>query len=169
MHRRIKPDITTNNVSSVSTFTSEQWAVEPQPSLLHRHRKVYPRIYLPTTQKTHSVTARSLASPTPPTTPDCPGASGRQPPQQRGKKRGGKRARRAGGESRRWAARSFAAFCLSLCVAGFETTRGVVAALIVLSCMRCVLQCRTRGWEDEEWDPYPDEHNLNIKLAGQER
>jgi uncharacterized membrane protein YgcG len=90
----------------------------------------------------------------------------RQPPQQRGKKRGGKRARRTGAESRRWAVTLFAAFCLTLCVAGFETTRGVVAALIVLSCgVRFVLQCRTRGWEDEEWDPYPDEHNLNIKRS----
>jgi hypothetical protein len=94
----------------------------------------------------------------------------RQPPHQRGKKSGSKRARRAGGESRRWAVTLFAAFRLTLCVAGFETARGVVAALIVLSCgVRFVLQCRTRGWEDEEWDPYPDEHNLNIKLAGQER
>eukprot|EP01046_Picozoa_sp_COSAG06_P034979 COSAG06_NODE_3712_length_4986_cov_54.729691_2_plen_94_part_00 len=29
-----------------------------------------------------------------------------------------------------------------------------------------VLQCRTRGWEDEEWDPYPDEHNLNTNVRG---
>eukprot|EP01048_Picozoa_sp_COSAG05_P023005 COSAG05_NODE_4814_length_1362_cov_0.882819_1_plen_98_part_00 len=38
----------------------------------------------------------------------------------------------------------YAAFCLTLCVAGFAVTR-----LIVLSgCVRFVLQCRTRGWED---------------------
>ena len=180
-------NITTNNVSSVSTFTSEQRAVGPQPSLLHRHRKAYPRIYLP--YKNAENTQRNGAKPSQPYPANYPTAvfigpvssavyvrsqtlarqrkrqprlprrkRKTQPPQQRGKKRGGKHARiqkvGAGCDilcrvlfdplCRRFRSDTTDSF-IGLCAFCFAMQDAWLGGCLCLRTQRCVVRCRNNS------------------------